>query len=208
MAKKKRKPKKLLFVILIVLIAVAALAIYKVFFTKEEVKEVKVIGKIPKYGYVLKETKTAKYKAMFNELKEILEADKVDEEAYAKKITEMFIYDFYSLKDKVAKTDVGGTDFVYSEVLENFMLNAEDTYYKYIESNIYNNRKQSLPEVNDITISSVEQKPFKYKNVTDDKAYYVSVSWDYKGSEFTDYQNKAELIFVHDGIKLVLVELQ
>ena len=144
---------------------------------------------------------------MFYELKEILEADKVDEEAYVKKITEMFIYDFYSLNDKVAKTDVGGTDFVYDKVLENFLLNAEDTYYKYIESNIYKNRKQTLPEVSKIDISNVEKKPFKYNNVTDDNAYYVSVNWEYKGG-FEDYQKKADLIFVHDGIKLVLVELQ
>ncbi len=208
MTKRKRKPKKLLFIIIgLILILVAAFFIYKHFFAQEEVKEVKVIGKIPKYGYVLKETKTAKYKKMFYELKEILEADKVDEEAYVKKIIEMFIYDFYSLNDKVAKTDVGGTDFVYDKVLENFLLNAEDTYYKYIESNIYKNRKQTLPEVSKIDISNVEKKPFKYNNVTDDNAYYVSVNWEYKGG-FEDYQKKADLIFVHDGIKLVLVELQ
>ena len=210
MAKRKRKPKKLFFaLLLVILVLVAAFLIYKIFFSKtEEVKEAKIVGKIPKYGYVLKETKTETYKKMFNELKEILEADKVDEEAYAKKITEMFIYDFYSLDDKAAKTDVGGTDFVYSNVLENFLLNAEDTYYKYVESNIYNNRNQALPEVGDITISAVEKKPFKYGNVTDDLAYYVTVSWEYTKEDFSNYQKEANLIFVHDGIKLVLVELQ
>jgi len=208
MTKRKRKPKKLLFIIIgLILVLAASFFIYKYFFAQEEVKEVKVIGKIPKYGYVLKETKTARYKEMFNDLKEILEADKVDEEAYVKKISEMFIYDFYSLNDKVAKTDVGGTDFVYDKVLENFLLNAEDTYYKYIESNIYKNRKQSLPEVSKINISNVEKKPFKYNNVTDDNAYIVNVDWDYKG-DFDEYQKKATLVFVHDGIKLVLVELQ
>ena len=209
MTKRKRKPKKLLIIIkCILLLAVASFAIYKLVFNKEEVKEAKVISEIPKYGYVLKENKTARYKDMFKELKDILEADKVDQEKYVKKITEMFIYDFYSLDDKVAKTDVGGTDFVYKEVLENFLVNAEDTYYKYIESNIYKNRKQSLPEVKDITINNVEQKAFKYGNTTDSEAYYVDVSWTYKGSNFEDYQNKATLVFVHDGIKLVLVELQ
>ena len=208
MTKRKRKPKKTLFIIIgLIIVLAASFFIYKNFFAQEEVKEAKVIGKIPKYGYVLKETKTARYKEMFNELKKILEADKVDEEAYVKKIAEMFIYDFYSLKDKVAKTDVGGTDFVYDKVLENFLLNAEDTYYKYIESNIYKNRKQALPEVSKINISNVEKKPFKYNNVTDDNAYIVSVNWDYKGN-FDEYQKKANLVFVHDGIKLVLVELQ
>jgi hypothetical protein len=206
--KKRRKPKKLLIVIIILLLAVAGFFTYKAIFHKEEVKEVKVVGEIPKYGYVLKETKTAKYKDMFYELKDILEADKVDQEKYVKKITEMFIYDFYSLNDKAAKTDVGGTDFVYSKILENFMLNAEDTYYKYVESNIYNNRNQKLPEVSKITIDSVKQEPFKYENVTDNEAYHVKVTWEYKGTDFSEYQREATLVFVHDGIKLVLVELQ
>ena len=61
---------------------------------------------------------------MFKELKEILNKDKVDEEEYVKKISEMFIYDFYSLNYKVAKTDIGGTDFVYNEVLENTPLSG------------------------------------------------------------------------------------
>ena len=206
--KLKKKAKRVLVGILIVAILVLGYLAYDNFFGEKEVEESKVVSQIEKYGYKLKDNKPETYKKMFEELKEILEADKVDEEAYVKKISEMFIYDFYSLKDKVSKTDVGGVDFVYGEVLENFLQNAQNTYYKYVENNIYNNRKQALPEVSDIEIGEVNKEAFKYGEKTDDEAYIVNVTWSYKTGDFADYQKEAKLVFIHDDIKLSLVELQ
>ena len=206
--KLKKKVKRLLLLIIIVGLGLGGYYIYSKINKKEEVKEIKVINKIDKYGYELKENKPSKYKKLFEELKEILNEENVNEENYVKKISEMFIYDFYSLSDKTAKTDVGGTDFVYKEVLENFLQNAQDTYYKYVESNVYNNRKQSLPTVSNITIDKVENTRFEYNNKYDDKAYEVDISWDYTDNQFSSYQKKATLVFIHDGDKLSLVELQ
>ncbi len=208
--KLKKKTKRVFIGIIIVLLLVLlGFVVYKFYqANNNEVKEVKVVSKIDKYGYTLKENKPKAYKDMFKELEEILGKDKVDEEAYVKKISEMFIYDFYSLDDKAAKTDIGGVDFIYSGTLENFLQNAQNTYYKYVESNIYNNRKQKLPIVKDIEITSVGQKAFAYGNKTDEKAYEVSVNWDYTDTSFGTYQKEAKLIFIHDDIKLSLVELQ
>ena len=144
---------------------------------------------------------------MFKELKALLKESEVDEDSYVKKITEMFIYDFYTLSDKSSKTDVGGVDFVYPEILANFLMNAQDTYYKYVESNVYNNRNQSLPTISDITIASADKKEFKYLDKVDDNAYVVNVSWKYTSDEFSSYQNEATLVFIHDNKKLCLVEL-
>ena len=206
--KLKKKVKRLLLLIIIVGLGLGGYYVYKNIGKKEEVKEIKVINKIDKYGYQLKENKPSKYKNFFEELKEILNEENVNEEDYVKKISEMFIYDFYSLSDKTAKTDIGGTDFVYNEILENFLQNAQDTYYKYVESNVYNNRKQSLPTVSNITIEKVENTKFEYNNKYDDKAYEVDISWDYTDNQFSSYQKKATLVFIHDGEKLSLVELQ
>jgi hypothetical protein len=210
--KKKRKVKKkvkiLLVIIILVAAAIAGLLLYNHFNQKNTVKEAKVVSTVDKYGYELKDNKSKKYQEMFAELKEILSAKEVDEEEYAKKIAEMFVYDFYSLSDKTAKTDIGGVDFVYPDVLENFLQNAQDTYYKYVESNIYNNRKQTLPEVSDIEIESVEQDEFAYGDETDSEAYTIKVKWSYTSDSFSDYQDEAELVFIHDDIKLYLVELQ
>ncbi len=206
--KLKKKVKRLLILLIIVGLVLGGYYIYSKINKKEEVKEIKVINKIDKYGYQLKENKPSKYKKLFEELKEILNEENVNEENYVKKISEMFIYDFYSLSDKTAKTDVGGTDFVYKEVLENFLQNAQDTYYKYVESNVYNNRKQSLPTVSNITIDKVENTKFEYNDKYDEKAFEVDINWDYTDNQFSGYQKKATLIFIHDGIKLSLVELQ
>ena len=207
--KLKKKPKKILLTIFIIMV-IAALAFlaYNIFFKKVEVKEAKVLKEIPEYGYTLKDNKTKRYQEMFEELDTILKEDPVNEEDYVKKITEMFIYDFYSLDDKTAKTDVGGTDFVYSTSLSNFLENAEDTYYKYVESDIYNQRKQELPVVDEITIDSVEQTEYAYGETTDEEAYEVKVTWTYTEDSFDDYQNEATLTFVHEDIKLSLAELK
>lgn len=206
----KKKVKRIILVFLIIaLLVVCGFFVKDKFFDKEEVKETKVLKTIDKYGYTLKDNKTSKYKKMFEELNEILTEDPVDEEEYVKKITEMFIYDFYSLDDKASKTDIGGVDFVHKDVLQNFLVAAEDTYYKYVESNIYKNRQQRLPVVGDVTIESVKNDTYTIAGgETDDKAYYVKVNWDYTDNSFDSYQKTAELVFVHNDIRLDLVELQ
>lgn len=206
--KLKKKVRVFIIILLVLLLALLSFLVYKELSSKKEAKEVKVINEIKEYGYKLKENKPGKYKKMFEELKEILDKEELDEEKYVKKISEMFIYDFYSLNDKTAKTDVGGVDFIYSEILENFLDNAQNTYYKYVESNIYNNRKQKLPIVDEITIDGVEKKEFKYSDKTDNEAYYVNVNWTYVDNEFESYQKEAKLVFIHEDKKMSLVELQ
>lgn len=207
---KKRKPKKALIIIIVIIsLLLIGGGSYLLFFHKDEVKETKVVSKIPAYGYTLKNNKSAAYKKLFQELKSVLSEKNVDEKKYAKTISKMFIVDFYSLGDHIAKTDIGGVDFVHPDIIENFLVNAEDTIYKYVESNIYKQRKQQLPIVDEVKIKSVEEKEFAYQEESDENALEVLVSWTYKDIKSAkDYQDEATLIFVHDGKKLVLVELQ
>lgn len=212
MAKRlKRKPKKKLIIILIFLILIlVVIGSYFIFFNKSTIKENKVVSKIPEYGYSLKSNKSSAYKRLFQQLKDVLTVDEVDEEKYVTIITKMFIIDFYSLNDHIAKTDVGGVDFIHNNVVANFIENAEDTLYKYVESNIYKQRNQDLPEVNEVTIESVEKTEFSYNDdkEIDKEAYEVVATWTYKDNIIAKgYQNKATFIYVHDGKKLVLVEL-
>lgn len=209
--KLKKKPKMILIAIATI-IAVVAIVIIAVTIAKgsgngKDVKEVKVLKSIEAYNYHLKENKDKKYKTMFEELEKILREENVSDEAYVKKIAEMFIYDFYSLNDKTAKTDVGGVDFVLPAGLENFLVNAEDTYYKYVESNIYGERKQELPMVDTITVESATATEYVYAGKKYN-AYEVKVNWTYTEEKYASYQNKATLIFVKDDIKFYLAELQ
>ena len=208
--KLKKKVKRTIIIsgIVVALVAAGSTYVYFQHNTKKEVPEVKIVSEVDKYDYKLKENKPSEYKKMFGELKELLKKEPVDEEEYAKKVSEMFIYDFYSLNDKTAKTDIGGVDFVYNGILANFLQNAQDTYYKYVESNIYNERKQSLPVVSNITINNIEQKEFAYGDQTDANAYVVSASWSYTDDQFANYQKEAVLVLIHDDIKLSVVELQ
>ncbi len=203
--KLKKRTRRTLILLLIIILAVAGYFIYDKYFTTE-VKQVVTIDNIPAYGYKLKDNKPEKYKKMFRELKDILGEKPVDKEKYAKKITEMFIFDFYSLEDKTLKTDVGGVDFIHPDILSNYLKNAENTYYKNVESNLYGKRKQDLPTVNKITINKVEQAEYKYNNEVDSEAYKVNVKWTYNSSDYDDYQDEADLVIVHKDKKLYIVE--
>ena len=207
--KKSVKRKIMIALTLIVMVVIGTVIVLNL--PKKEndkVEEVKVVNEVEKYGYQLKETKSKKYKKMFEELKEILSEKTLDEQKYVTKLTEMFIYDFYTLDDKSAKTDVGGVDFVYKDAVSNFLVNAQDTYYKYVESDIYNNRNQQLPIVDQVTVEAVTQQPYAYGTLNDDKSYVVKTNWTYTKPEFSTYQSQAQLVFIHDGVKLSLVELK
>ena len=85
--KLKKKPKILMIGVALLLVIALVIVLAINFWPQEQkVKEVKVLKSIDEYGYQLKDNKTKKYKDMFKELEDILRADTVDEEAYAKKI--------------------------------------------------------------------------------------------------------------------------
>ncbi len=177
--KLKKRVKQRLTVVILVLVCILAFFTYKhIFNNKNNIQEVKVVCEIKEYGYTLKDNKSKEYKKMFQKLRKILSEKKVNEKDYVEQISKMYIYDFYSLSDKSAKTDVGGVDFIYSPIVGNFIENATSTYYKYVESNIYNQRKQKLPEVKNIKISSVEQEGYAYGEENDSSAYKVDINWD------------------------------
>ena len=205
--KTKKVIKRLLIVILILLIIALGLGIYYFGFYDSKPKTVKIIKEIPEYGYKLREDESGSYKKLFQHLEKVLKEKEIDEEEYVKTIAKMFIIDFYTLDNKVAKTDVGGVDFVLSDVVPNFLLNAEDTYYKYVENNVDGKRTQVLPEVDKVKVESVEKQEFTYGDNTDSDAYLIKVNWSYK-NDMDDYQTNADMIFVHQDKKLVLVELK
>ena len=204
--KLKKKPKLIIVLVAVILVVALGTVIAISFWPEKEIQEVKVLKSIDEYGYSLKANKTKEYKEMFKELEKILLADEVDEEAYAKKISEMFIYDFFSLEDKVTKTDIGGVDFVHPDAIANFMVNAEDTYYKYIESNIYGERKQELPAVATVTAESIEPTEFAYKDEMHE-GYEVKVNWTYTKDKFSDYQKSAMVILIKSGKIYYIVEM-
>ena len=204
--KLKKKVKVILIIAIILIVAGLGFLAYESLQPKN-VRTATVENEIEEYGYTLKSTRNDRYKEMFQELKDILSEDPVDEEAYLEQVSKMFIMDFYTLNDKLANTDVGGIDFVHTNAKTNFLEKAEDTVYKYVESDIYGTRVQELPEVTDVTVEKIENIEYTIgTDVTDDNAYQVEVSIKYK--EDMDYPTKATLTFVHEDNKLSLVEVE
>ena len=174
--KLKKKVKVILIIAMILIISGVGFLAYESIKPKK-VRTATVENEIPEYGYTLKSTRNDRYKKMFQELKDILDKKEVDEKAYLEQISKMFIMDFYTLDDKLANTDVGGIDFVHTDAKTNFLEKSEDTVYKYLESDIYGNRKQTLPEITDVTVENIENIEYTIgTDFTDDNAYQVEVS--------------------------------
>ena len=93
---------------------------------------------------------------------------------------------------------------------ENFSLKATDTIYKYIESNVYGDRKQKLPMVKEITKADVVSKRYTYTSpdkkeiINDNNAYFVAVNWTYEDNS-TKYQTSATITIIHEKEKLLSI---
>lgn len=206
--KRKMKLKKILLLLLIfgLLIYIGIHLINKPKKTKQPVKEKEVIDSIDNFGYELDDNKTKYYNELFTQLKDILKEENYNEQEYAIIIAKLFLADFYDLDTKVMKGDIGGTQFVYEPYRNDFESGAISTIYKYVESNVYGDRKQNLPTVKKITEENIETKSFKYNDSTDSNAYYITMNIEY--SKDLGYPNKVELVLIHNNNRLEIAKLE
>lgn len=199
--------KKTGVILLIILILTGVLGYYTYtnFFVKKTKEEVKEVSKIDNYGYTLYDNQSKEYKKMFEELNTVLLKEEIDYNKYVELISKMFIIDFYTLDNKLTNLNIGGVDFVHSSIVSNFKEKAKDTMYKYVESNVYGDRKQELPVVSSVNVDDITQKSFKYGKNIDSKAYYVKASWGYKKD--LGYETSKTLVFGHEDKKLALLQM-
>ena len=132
--------------------------------------------------------------------------DEVNDEEYAKIVSKLFVVDFYSLSDKVTSTDVGGLDFIYEKIKENFVLKATDTIYKNIQSNVYGDRKQELPKITGVEVKTITPKAVTIGDLTDQNGYTITVSITY--AKDMGYPKEVTLTLVHVLKKLYIVEVK
>ena len=190
------------FIILgIVIFSYIGYVIYNDFFKK--VEEDVVIKNLELYGYSLQESDTELYKSEFDNLSNTLNKETIDFEEYAKCISKLYVIDFYSLSNKVSNTDIGGLEFIYPEIKDNFKLKAKDTIYKYVEVNYNGKREQKLPEVSEVNVEEVTESKYKIGEEEFD-SYVVKTRWQYV--EDLGYQTSAKLTIIKDSSKLYIVE--
>lgn len=202
--KKKRVKFKKILILLFVLILIIFVLVFgiKKLTTKKEVvtKEVEVIDSINNFDYHLNDNETKYYNELFTSLKELLNNEGYDEKEYAILVSKLFLADFYDLNSKVMKSDVGGIQFVYSNYRNDFTLGAVDSIYKFVESNVYGDRKQKLPVVKNVELVNVSNDSFEYLDEVDENAYYLDMKIDYEKD--LGYPTLVSLILIHNGDKL------
>ncbi len=203
----KKKYKRILIIILIVvLLAIISFVIYKILLNnKTEEEVVNVVDSISEYGYNLDDRDTELMKSTYEELKNILNSDEIDYELYANTLAKLFVIDLFTMDNKINKYDVGGSEYVYPDALENFKLNVEDTLYKHMENNSSGKRKQDLPEVSSIEVLSNETDEYTIGENSFD-SYIVNLSWQYVSD--LGYDNNALITLINLDNKLYVVEYE
>lgn len=189
------KIKKIIRIVMLVLIAfIAIYAIFVVIPSKNNKDEgIENINN----KYILYKRDSSLYKENFDKLRTILDNDPVDNMEYAETIVKLFVIDFYTLDNKDENTDIGGLQYVHSDLKENLVLNASSTMYKYIKTT------KELPRVKSIT--SIDTKETTYKiGDTDYSAYAISVNWEY--DKDLGYEQQGTFIVINDNGDLSIVE--
>jgi len=206
---KKRRVKKRIFVIPFIVILLVFCYIYFIYGKgkdKPVSKEIEVIDSIDNFDYVLNDNETEYYNETFNSLKELLGQEDYENKDYAVLIGKLFLIDFYDLNNKVMKSDVGGTQFVYAPYREDFEKGAIDNVYKSVQSNVYGDRKQELPVVKSVENTDLELKLFEYNDDIDYDAYYLTMNISYEKD--LGYPTQVLLVLIHNEDKLEIAKME
>ena len=199
--KKKYKLGLILIAILIVIILVTTIIF--LLNNNKKVEKTKVVDSIDNFSYTLDDRDTKLMKETYNELKDILNKDQIDYEAYAKTLAKLFVIDLFTMNNKINKYDVGSTEYIYPENVDNFKLNVEDTIYKSMEDNSDGKRKQDLPKVISVDVANIEEVEFEIKEEIEN-VYEVNLTWQYEKDLGYDDNATIKLLNVDD--KLYVVE--
>ena len=162
----------------------------------------KELDSLELYGYTLDDYDSDLYKEYFNDLKSTLNSDEVNYEDYAKEIVKLFVSDFYTLDNKLTSSDIGGVEFIPSDMVENFKMHAGDTMYNHVKTNIYGDRVQELPIVKRVDVTNLESITYTYKD-KEYSGYKVSASWEYQ--EDLGYKSNEIFTLIKDNNKLYIV---
>lgn len=190
--------------LILVVIVVIGLKFTLEFLVKDDKNVVtkKELDSLELYGYTLDDYDSDLYKEYFNDLKSTLNSKEVNYEDYAKEIVKLFVSDFYTLDNKLTSSDIGGVEFIPSDMVENFKMHAGDTMYNHVKTNIYGDRVQKLPIVKSVEVTNIENITYTYKD-KEYSAYKVSARWEYQ--EDLGYKNNEIFTLIKDNNKLYIV---
>lgn len=198
-----KKNKKVLALLILIGVILFGYLIFRVrndFFKKQDKTVVDSIGL---YGYTLEKTDTKLYENYFKELSKILNEKTIDYEKYAEYLSKLFIVDTFTLNNKLASTDIGGTEFIHPDLKENFKENMGNNMYRNIEVNLDGKRQQELPIVKDVTIDTIKEDKAKYNGKEYDE-YIIKANIEYEKD--LGYQTEIELTLIKDDKILYIIK--
>lgn len=198
-----KKNKKVLALLILIGVILFGYLIFRVrndFFKKQDKTVVDSIGL---YGYTLEKTDTKLYENYFKELSKILNEKTIDYEKYAEYLSKLFIVDTFTLNNKLASTDIGGTEFIHPDLKENFKENMGNNMYRNIEVNLDGKRQQELPIVKDVTIDTIKEDKVKYNDKEYD-GYIIKANIEYEKD--LGYQTEIELTIIKDDKILYIIK--
>lgn len=194
MSNKKRKKKKKLrlkkWVKVAISLSITLLAltiigyiIYSNMFNKKE-EEIETVIKeeieSDTYKYYINSNASNYEKEVFEELKEVLSKEKINEEEYALSLAKVFISNLFTLNSKNNSSDIPSSQYVYDSYQETYKTIIKDTIYSSIELNLNGERTQELPEVTNVEIISTKRtKFFLNSKVMDDQAFDIKANISY-----------------------------
>lgn len=198
-----KKNKKVLALLILIGVILFGYLIFRVrndFFKKQDKTVVDSIGL---YGYTLEKTDTKLYENYFKELSKILNEKTIDYEKYAEYLSKLFIVDTFTLNNKLASTDIGGTEFIHPDLKENFKENMGNNMYRNIQVNLDGKRQQELPIVKDVTIDTIKEDKVKYNDKEYD-GYIIKANIEYEKD--LGYQTEIELTIIKDDKILYIIK--
>ena len=189
---------RIIFILIILTIIVLVLMQFKG--KNTSAPKYKEIDAIKGYNYELEDRDTKLMQDTFKKLKKELSKDSVDYNLYAEYLSELFIIDLFTMNNKDNKYDVGSSEYVLDDARENYIINVEDTIYKYLVEK--SNRKEEYPVVKSITKESLENTEYKFNNETYE-AYKVTLNWEYEKNN--EYDKKGIVTLIKKDNKLFVV---
>ena len=211
--KKKRRLTKLgkilIVIILSILFAVVIMFVCNNFLKSKRGENIETVKneviELDNYNYFIHGNATKYEKKLSEELKKILSVDEVVYEDYASVITKLFLSDLFTLSNKNSSSDITSSQYVYTDYQDMYKIIVKDSIYSNIEINLGEERKQSLPTVTNVDISSVNRNVFSLNKVKiDEQAFYIRANISYEKD--LGYPNVYEVVIVKNDNLLQIVK--
>lgn len=159
---------------------------------------------IEKYGYTLNDDATAYYQQEFDNLKEMSNDSSKTDEDIASQVAKLFVIDLYSINYKVNKYEVTSAQYFYSDKQDMHTQKVIDKLYNLVEDNAYNDRKQKLPEVTNVSVNNVTKSTYKLSDDTKD-SYIIDLGITYKEDMGYDTESIVTMVKDTNNINLSVV---